>query len=179
MGTTVSAVLQSTTGRQIVNIMNQIAFVFCLAAAALGSPVAGPDALLGYGSPCTEEVETILVKACHLEPSKSCTSETKVVGKKVTGHEDPVCEEVEGCSPSHAIPHGPGFGHPFGKRAAEAQYSVGCVKITHQVCQPGAPITEDVTEEIETCSVTSMEVCEDVEKTVPKVTCKNHKGIEH
>merc|ERR1712179_677237 len=61
----------------------------------------------------------------------------------------------------------------------EAQYGhhlgYGCVETTHQVCQPGKPIFEDVTEDVETCSVTSKEVCEDVQKAVPKTTCKTHK----
>merc|ERR1712055_123117 len=171
MGTTVSAVLLSTTGRHSVNIMMQIAAVLCLAAVTLGSPVADPS--LGYGQPCINEHETILVKACP--------TESKVVGKKVTGHEDPVCEEVKGCAPGHTF--GPGYGHPFGKREAEAQYGhsvqVGCAEITHKVCSPGKPILEDVTEEIETCSVSSKEVCEDIEKTVPKLTCKTVKAPEH
>merc|ERR1712037_415821 len=63
----------------------------------IGAPGYGPGIGLGLGGhgvahhkdPCEEGTETIMVKKCHLEPDKSCTSEEVVVGSKV------VCEDVE------------------------------------------------------------------------------------
>ena len=138
--------------------------VLSLAASAFGLPSAQ---YAGYGEigfgpgighhkdPCEESTETIMVKKCHLEPDKSCSSEEVVVGSKVVGHEEPVCEEVEGCADPH---------QGYGKRAAQFGFGFGggyhetpCVK--HKVCKQGAPIEKDVTKEVETCAVTSKEVC--------------------
>merc|ERR1711971_335401 len=149
----------------------------------IGAPAYGPG--LGHGvihhkDPCEEGTETIMVKKCHLEPDKSCTSEEVVVGSKVVGHEEPVCEEVEGCADPHEGYHGKrsaqfGFGGPPGFGYG-GHHETPCVK--HKVCKQGAPIEKDVTKEVETCSVTSKEVCEDVEKKVAKLTCKKHKPVE-
>merc|ERR1712212_276278 len=136
----------------------------------IGAPGYGPGIGHGIGhgvshlkDPCEEGTETIMVKKCHLEPDKSCT-----------------CEEVEGCADPH---------EGYGKRSAQfgfgghpgfgygGHHEAPCVK--HKVCKQGAPIEKDVTKEVETCAVTSKEVCEDVEKKVPKLTCKKHKPVEH
>merc|ERR1712180_473955 len=155
--------------------MIQLSILVCATTMVLSSPVADPKAFgVGYGhvSPCVTEPDTIPVSACRLEPEKVCTTETIVVGKKVTGHEDPVCEEVKGCAP-HIGYHGKReaeagiFGHALGYH--------GCVETTHQVCQPGKPIIEDVTKDVETCTVTQKEVCDEIQKHVPKTTCKTAK----
>merc|ERR1711962_1559785 len=77
-----------------------------------------PAGILPYGShgsPCIEEVTTIMVKKCHLEPDKVCSTESVKVGKKQTGHEEPICEEVKGCSGPAGSYHTPGS---YGKRSA-------------------------------------------------------------
>merc|ERR1712212_1107854 len=135
----------------------------------IGAPGYGPGIGHGIGhgvshhkDPCEEGTETIMVKKCHLEPDKSCSS-----------------EEVEGCADPH---------QGYGKRSAQfgfgghpgfggGYHETPCVK--HKVCKQGAAIEKDVTKEVETCAVTSKEVCEDVEKKVPKLTCKKHKPVEH
>ena len=133
----------------------------------IGAPGYGPGIGHGIGhgvihhkDPCEEGTETIMVKKCHLEPDKSCTSEEVVVGSKVVGHEEPVCEEVEGCADPH---------EGYGKRSAQfgfgghpgfgygGHHEAPCVK--HKVCKQGAPIEKDLTKEVETCAVTSKEVC--------------------
>ena len=45
----------------------------------------GPGPVVGHHhkDPCEEGTETILVKKCHLEPDKRCSSEEVVVGSKV------------------------------------------------------------------------------------------------
>merc|ERR1712212_1432008 len=190
--------LPGAPGGSVIVIM-QIFVVLSLAASTLGlpspqyggygdigAPGYGPGIGLGghgvahHKDPCEEGTETIMVKKCHLEPDKSCTSEEVVVGSKVVGHEEPVCEEVEGCADPH---------EGYGKRSAQfgfgghpgfgygGHHEAPCVK--HKVCKQGAPIEKDVTKEVETCAVTSKEVCEDVEKKVPKLTCKKHKPVEH
>ena len=71
--------------------------VLSLAASTLGLPSAqygyGDLGVAGYGpgpvvghhhkDPCEEGTETIMVKKCHLEPDKRCSSEEVVVGSKV------------------------------------------------------------------------------------------------
>merc|ERR1712080_374782 len=52
----------------------------------------------------------VVGKSCHAEPE--CTTKSVVVGKALTGHEDPVCTEVE-------VP-ALGYGH-IGKREADAE----------------------------------------------------------
>ena len=117
-----------------------------------------------HKDPCEEGTETIMVKKCHLEPDKSCTSEEVVVGSRVVGHEEPVCEEVEGCADPHdsygkrsaqfGFGGHPGFGGGYG-----GYHEAPCVK--HKVCKQGAAIEKDVTKEVETCAVTSKEVCKE------------------
>merc|ERR1711981_63034 len=87
-----------------------------LATAAFAAPAAEADAdpqfLLGHGlayaAPlvhhvvpvCKIVVETVVVgQRCHAEPD--CTTEPVVVGRHITGHEEPTCTDVE-----HVVPHG-------------------------------------------------------------------------
>jgi len=52
-------------------------------------------------------------------------------------------------------------------------------QVVHKNCQQGAAVEEDVSQEVETCKLSTKEVCEDVEKKVPSVTCKKHEPVEH
>merc|ERR1711887_382766 len=98
---------------------------------------------------CKVVTETVVVgQRCHAEPD--CTTETVVVGRHITGHEDPVCEEVEHVVPA-VVPH------VYGKREAEADPQLlvaapyvahATTKVTTKHCAPGAPILEDVTTEV-------------------------------
>merc|ERR1711892_846201 len=129
----------------------------------------GPGNGRGYHHgppPCATEEEVITVTKCDLVPEKICTSETIVVGEKITGYEEGECKEVEVCAP--APHHGYGY-HGYGKRSAEPGY--GCEKVLKKVCKK-VPVKTEVTKDIETCSEVPKEVCEPVEKVVPKVTCK-------
>merc|ERR1712130_186257 len=79
---------------------------------------------------------------CHAEPD--CTTETVVVGRHITGHEDPTCTDVE-----HVVP---AVGY-YGKREAEAdpQILVGAPYVAHTTdvtkCVPKS-VCEDVTAEV-------------------------------
>merc|ERR1712106_597908 len=73
---------------------------------------------------------------------------------------------IKVCAP--APHHGYGY-HGYGKRSAEPGY--GCEKVLKKVCKK-VPVKTEVTKDIETCSEVPKEVCEPVEKVVPKVTCK-------
>merc|ERR1739848_372897 len=134
-----------------------------LATAAFAAPAAEADAdpqfLLGHGLAYAHHVvapvvplckvvpKTVTVgQRCHAEPD--CTTETVVVGRHITGHEDPTCTDVE-----HVVP---AVGY-YGKREAEAdpQLLVGApyvahatTKVTTKHCVPGAPILEDVTADV-------------------------------
>merc|ERR1712172_97218 len=136
-----------------------------LATAAFAAPAADADAdpqfLLGHGlayaAPYVHHVvpvckvvpETVVVgQRCHAEPD--CTTETVVVGRHITGHEEPTCTDVEHVVPA-VVPH------VYGKREAEAdpQLLLGApylahatTKVTTKHCVPGAPILEDVTAEV-------------------------------
>merc|ERR1712168_477006 len=135
----------------------------------LGLVAAGPSRYYGYGPKCSKELETITVKLCRLEFEKSCTTETKVVGDKVS-YEKGECKEVEVCKPVHFVPR---YGH-FGKRSADASYVQDCEKETKEVCKQ-VPVKTPVEKEIETCVSTPKEVCEDVERKVPKLVCESYK----
>merc|ERR1712038_39788 len=135
-----------------------------LATAAFAAPAAEADAdpqfLLGHGlayaAPlvhhvvpvCKIVVETVVVgQRCHAEPD--CTTEPVVVGRHITGHEEPTCTDVE-----HVVPHG-----YYGKREAEADPQlllaapyVAHAKGTTKHCVPKS-------------------VCVDVEAQVPKTVC--------
>merc|ERR1711997_220711 len=77
----------------------------------LGLVAAGPSRYYGYGPKCSKELETITVKLCRLEFEKSCTTETKVVGDRVS-YEKGECKEIEVCKPVHFVPrHGPTTGN--------------------------------------------------------------------
>jgi len=169
--------------------MIQITFlVASLATVSLGAPAADADAKpflhpLGYVAHaviplCKIQPKTIVIgKACHAEPD--CTTKSVVVGKKVTGYEDPVCKDVETVVP-HVVPH------LVGKREAEADadadpllgYAVGhpvavTTKVTTKHCTPGAPILEDISQDVTTC--VPKEVCTDVEGQVPETVCEEAK----
>merc|ERR1711951_43248 len=129
-----------------------------------GLVAAGPSRYYGYGPKCSKELETITVKLCRLEFEKSCTTETKVVGDRVT-YEKGECKEIEVCKPVHFVPrHGH---HPY-IHAPERE------KETKEVCKQ-VPVKTPVEKEVEICTNTPSEVCEDVEKKVPKVTCEELK----
>merc|ERR1711981_954014 len=153
-----------------------------LATAAFAAPAAEADAdpqfLLGHGlayaAPLVHHVplckivtETVVVgQRCHAEPD--CTTEPVVVGRHITGHEEPTCTDVE-----HVVPAAVGY---YGKREAEPQLLVGApylahatTKVTTKHCVPGAPIIEDITHDVTKCVPKS--VCVDVEATVPKTVC--------
>merc|ERR1712168_114474 len=138
-----------------------------LATAAFAAPAADADAdpqfLLGHGlayaAPlvhhvvpvCKVVTETVVVgQRCHAEPD--CTTETVVVGRHITGHEEPACTNVEHVVPA-VVPH------VYGKREAEAdpQLLVAAPYVAHA--------TTDVTK----CVPKS--VCEDVTAEVLKTVC--------
>merc|ERR1712215_355112 len=166
-------------------VMFQITFLIAsLATVSLGAPAAEADAKpflhpVGYVAHaviplCKVQPKTIVIgKACHAEPD--CTTKSVVVGKKVTGYEDPVCEDVETVVP-HVVPH------LVGKREAEADadadallgYAVAhpvavTTKVTTKHCTPGAPILEDISQDVTTC--VPKEVCTDVEGQVLETVC--------
>merc|ERR1711874_81098 len=91
--------------------------------------------------------------------------------RHITGHEDPVCEEVEHVVPA-VVPH------VYGKREAEADPQLlvaapyvahATTKVTTKHCAPGAPILEDVTTDVTKC--VPKQVCEDVTAEVLKTVC--------
>merc|ERR1719273_690493 len=141
--------------------MIQLVLVLSLSAAALAAPKADPFyGHLGYHHApllhhavvplCKIVPKTVVVgQRCHAEPD--CTTEAVVVGRAITGHEDPVCEDVE-----HAVP----FGY---------HHAVATVKVTTKHCAPPKPIIEDVTHDVTTC--VPKKVCVDVEGTVPETVC--------
>merc|ERR1712228_559248 len=116
-------------------------------ALALISVVAGS----GYIRPhCTKALEKITVKKCRLDYTEEWSTATKEVGQRIS-YEKGECKEIEVCKPVHFVPkYGPR--RHYGKREAEASYG---------------PHVE--------CEKTSKEVCEDVETSVPKVTCETLK----
>merc|ERR1711936_909654 len=130
-----------------------------LATAAFAAPAADADAdpqfLLGHGlayaAPLVHHVvpvckvvpKTVVVgQRCHAEPD--CTTETVVVGRHITGHEEPACTDVEHVAPA-------------------------TTKVTTKHCVPGAPILEDVTTDVTKCVPKS--VCEDVTAEVLETVC--------
>merc|ERR1712055_655614 len=176
MGHTLSCSVTDTTGSQSHSMMQITLRVAFLATVSLAAPAADADAdpYYGYGGyggyggyapyvahapyvhapvvlpVCKIITKTVVVgKSCHAEPE--CSSKSVVVGKAVTGVEDPVCEDVETVVPA-VVPHGYGV---YGKRDAEADpqyYGYGLpvahpvavtTKVTTKHCTPGAPIVED------------------------------------
>ena len=113
------------------------------------------------------------MKLCRLEFEKSCNTETKVVGDRVS-YEEGECKEIEVCKPVHVVPR---LGH-YHKREAEAEAGgyghVECEKETKEVCRK-VPVKTPVEKEVEICTNTPSEVCEDVERKVPKLTCEEIK----
>merc|ERR1711981_211962 len=136
-----------------------------LATAAFAAPAAEADAdpqfLLGHGlayaAPlvhhvvpvCKIVVETVVVgQRCHAEPD--CTTEPVVVGRHITGHEEPTCTDAD-------------------PQLLLAAPYVAHAKVTTKHCVPGAPIVEDITHDVTKCVPKS--VCVGVEAQVPKTVC--------
>merc|ERR1712072_653797 len=140
-----------------------------LATAAFAAPAAEADAdpqfLYGHGLAYAAPLVHHVVPVCKV------VTETVVVGRHITGHEDPVCEEVEHVVPA-VVPH------VYGKREAEADPQLllaapyvahATTKVTTKHCAPGAPILEDVTTDVTKC--VPKQVCEDVTAEVLKTVC--------
>merc|ERR1712127_1116441 len=196
MGTRSAVLLQALLGA-ITSIMVHFALrVAFLATAALAAPAADADAdpFYGYGhglgfghglgyavhAPlvalpvCKVVPKTVVVgQQCHAEPE--CTTETVVLGKKIVGQEEPVCEDVETVVPAVVGAYG---AHLIGKREAEAEadaqfYHAAPLAVSHKIvtkhCAPGAPILEDVTQDVTTC--VPKPVCTDVEAVVHETVC--------
>jgi hypothetical protein len=148
-----------------------------LALLGLVGLVAG-DGFYGFrahGPACTKELETIMATVCRLEGDEACTTETKVVGENLT-YEKGECKEIEVCKPVHFIPK---FGPHYRKREAEAEASSGyghteCEKETKEICKQ-VPVKTPVEKEVEICTTTPKQVCEEVERKAPKVTCERIK----
>merc|ERR1712168_176660 len=197
MGHKLSCSVTDTTGSISHSIMQTGLLVLFLATASslpAPAPDADADPFYGYGyapyvahapyvhAPvvvpvCKVITKTVVVgKSCHAEPE--CTTKSVVVGKAVTGHEDPVCEDVETVVPA-VVPH------VYGKREAEAEadplYGYGLThavahpvavttKVTTKHCTPGAPILEDISRDVTTC--VPKQVCTDVEAPVHETVCE-------
>merc|ERR1712055_77420 len=192
MGTQAQLFCPDTTGSQSNITMIQIPLrVAFLATASLAAPAAEADPFYGYGygypglvahapyvahAPlvvpvCNVVTKSVVVgKSCHAEPE--CTTKPVVVGRQVTVHEEPVCEDVEHVVPA-VVPH------VYGKRDADADPQFGyhavahplaiTTKVTTKHCTPGAPILEDITRDVTTCI--PKQVCTDVEGLVHETVC--------
>merc|ERR1712055_536092 len=196
-GHTLSCSVTDTTGSQSHSMMQITLRVAFLATVSLAAPAADADAdpFYGYGGyapyvahapyvhappvvvpVCKIITKTVVVgKSCHAEPE--CSTKSVVVGKAVTGVEDPVCEDVETVVPA-VVPHA--YHSGYGKRDAEADphYGYGLpvahpvavtTKVTTKHCTPGAPILEDISRGVTTC--VPKEVCTDVEAPVHETVC--------
>merc|ERR1711942_131156 len=166
-GHRLSCSVTATTGSHRIDMIQITFLVAVLATVSLGAPAADADAEpflhpVGY-------VAHAVITPCKVQPK------SVVVGKKVTGYEDPVCEDVETVLP-HVV-------HAVGKREAEADadadpllgYAVAhpvavTTKVTTKHCTPGAPILEDVSQDVTTC--VPKKVCTDVEAQVPETVCE-------
>merc|ERR1711931_338077 len=153
--------------------------VLFLATVSLTAPAPDADAdpFYGYGyAPYVAHAP--YVHAPVVVPVCKVITKTVVVGKAVTGHEDPVCEDVETVVPA-VVPH------VYGKREAEAEadplYGYGLThavahpvavttKVTTKHCTPGAPILEDISRDVTTC--VPKQVCTDVEAPVHETVCE-------
>merc|ERR1712226_1423089 len=180
MGTHSAVLLRALLGVTVIMVQIVLRLAF-LATATFAAPAADADADPFYGlapyahvAPIVHHVvlvckvvpKTVVVgKQCHAEPE--CTTAPVVVGKKITGHEDPVCEEVE--VPAVAYGHHGLVGHVVGKRDADAEPFYGlaygaALPVAHTVktkhCTPGAPILEDISHDVTTC--VPKQVCADV-----------------
>merc|ERR1711963_901446 len=138
-----------------------------LATAAFAAPAADADAdpqfLLGHGLAYAAPLVHHVVPVCKVVPK------TVVVGRHITGHEEPTRTDVE-----HVVP----AVHALGKREAEADPQLllaapyvahATTKVTTKHCVPGAPIVEDVTTDVTKCVPKS--VCEDVTAEVLETVC--------
>merc|ERR1711889_34072 len=135
MGTRSSVLLRALLGVTVIMVQTILKLAF-LATTAIAAPAADAEADpfygLAYAHPapivhalpiCKAVPKTVVVgKRCHAEPE--CTTKSVVVGKALKGHEDPVCTEVE-------VP-ALGYGHT-GKTKS---------------CVPGAPILEDISQDV-------------------------------
>merc|ERR1712055_323789 len=177
-GHTLSCSVTDTTGSQSHSMMQITLRVAFLATVSLAAPAADADAdpFYGYGGyapyvahapyvhappvvvpVCKIITKTVVVgKSCHAEPE--CSTKSVVVGKAVTGVEEPVCEDVETVVPA-VVPHGYGV---YGKRDAEAdpQYYGYGLPVAHPVA---------VTTNVTTC--VPKQVCADVEAPVHETVC--------
>merc|ERR1719153_107969 len=125
--------------------------------------------ILAYAHPkCTKTLETVTKELCRIELEKSCTTETKTF-TKITGFEKGDCKEIEICK------HGDHGYH--GKRSAAPAHGYHvpeCEKETKEICKR-VPVKEEVSKDIDLCSRTPKEVCEDKEIKVPKIVCEEKK----
>merc|ERR1712000_257100 len=172
MGTRSSVLLRALLGVTVIMVQTILKLAF-LATTAIAAPAADAEADPFYGyaiahpAPivhalpiCKVVPKTkVIGKSCHVEPD--CTTKSVVVGKAPKGHEDPVCTEVEA--------------EPFlGLGYAAA------IPVAHTVktksCVPGAPILEDVSQDVTTC--VPKEVCEDVSGTVLETECEEAAAAE-
>merc|ERR1712090_63287 len=171
MGTHSAVLLRALLGVTVIMVQTVLRLAF-LATAAFAAPAADAEADPFYGlapyahvAPIVHHVvpvckvvpKTVVVgKQCHAEPE--CTTAPVVVGKKITGHEDAVCEEVE--VPAVAYGHHGLVGH-IGKREADAEPFYGLAY--------GAAILEDISHDVTTC--VPKQVCADVSATVHETVC--------
>merc|ERR1712105_274003 len=144
MGTHSAVLLRALLGVTVTMVQTVLRLAF-LATAAFAASAADADADPFYGV-APYAVAPIVH---HVVPVCKVVPKTVVVGKKITGHEDPVCEEVE-------VPVGYGHGlvgHVVGKREADADADAepfygltygAALPVAHTVktkhCTPGAPI---------------------------------------
>merc|ERR1711872_992639 len=186
MGTRSAVLLRALLGVTVIMVQTILQLAF-LATTAIAAPAADAEADPFYGyaiahpAPivhalpiCKVVPKTkVIGKSCHVEPD--CTTKSVVVGKALKGHEDPVCTEVE-------VPAVAGYAH-IGKREAEPFLGLGyaaAIPVAHTVktksCVPGAPILEDVSQDVTTC--VPKQVCEDVSGTVLETECEEAAAAE-
>merc|ERR1712090_97339 len=167
MGTHSAVLLRALLGVSVIMVQTVLRLAF-LATAIFAAPAADAEADPFYGlapyahvAPIVHHVvpvckvvpKTVVVgKQCHAEPE--CTTAPVVVGKKITGHEDPVCEEVE--VPAVAYGHVAHIGKREADADADAEPFYGLAY--------GAPILEDISQDVTTC--VPKQVCADVSATV-------------
>merc|ERR1719260_219594 len=185
-----AVLLRALLGVTVIMVQTILKLAF-LATTAIAAPAADAEADpfygLAYGHPapivhalpiCKVVPKTkVIGKSCHVE--SDCTTKSVVVGKALKGHEDPVCTEVE-------VPAVAGYAH-IGKREAEAEAEpflglgyAAAIPVAHTVktksCVPGAPILEDVSQDVTTC--VPKQVCEDVSGTVLETECEEAAAAE-
>merc|ERR1712035_2704 len=143
----------------------KVLMILCLAGLATAAhfPHPGP---FGHGRRCSKELVKITVNKCRLDHDEECTTETKVVGDKIS-YKKGECKEVDVCEPIHFVPR-----HIFKREAsAEPGYHPECEKVTKEICKR-EPVKEPVEKEVEVCVLTPKQVCEEVETSAPQLTCE-------